>query len=406
MAVIFIKSGILPFHYWIADTYTESNHIFSALLSAIISKAGIFLFILVFYEIMPISLNDKLFFYIIAWLGVITSIITTFKAISQDEMKKLLAYSSIAQIGYIITILAVFSQSSLSAALYHTVIHTFTKLLLFINIASIIYISSQKRFENLGGLLYRYPLSFVLLVIGIISLAGMPPLGGFSSKFLIYTELLSQKEGLLLAAVMFSSAASFLYCYKLVYGIYLGQKTAPVENLDNDIPKSFFIPQLISALIIVLLGAAPGTIIPYFNSVSLNPLEFNGIFTLNSSFATFNGGVVMGVFAALFVVILLIITGLKNKKRDVNDRYDISYCGEVPKEGMNLHYGYGMAKELNRIGFIRVILKNSSSTLWNMVQGLFFDSSKLLKQFYSIGVQNGVFVILLFFALTLYYGVF
>ena len=405
---IFIKSGVVPFHHWVVDTYEESNHIFSAILSAIISKAGVFLFILMFTQIIGFKFLEDSIFDIVAWLGVITSIIATFKAISEDELKRLLAYSSIAQIGYIVTVLAVLSGSGIEAGLYHTVIHTFVKLLLFINIASIIYITGKSKFSQLGGLLYQYPTLFILLLIGIVALAGMPPLGGFNSKFLIYTTLLEEKKGLLLAAVMFSSASAFLYCYKLIYGIYLGQPTGDKEEFKK-LPISFYIPQFLGAIVLVVLGIFPslGMVIfnPILSSLGLEITTYQSLFELNSGFASFNGGLLMALFGTVFVLILVMVMSMRNRVVSVRDRFDISYCGEVPDENINLHYGYGMGKELGRISFIKVILENSSKTFWERISIIVKDSSLFLKKLYGLSVQNIGLLIILFFTILLFIGV-
>ncbi len=409
LLTLFVKSGIMPFHYWVVDSYSQSNDLFSALLSAIISKTGIFAFILIFFQIITVQYLQASIFEIVAWLGVITSVIATFKAINEDEAKRLLAYSSIAQVGYIVTILSIVGNLSLEAALYHTVIHTFVKLLLFINVAAILYVSKQQTFSTLGGLLYRYPLNFILLVVGIIALAGMPPLGGFSSKFLIYTALLETHRGLLLAAVLFSSASAFLYCYKLVYGIYLGQPTSPLTERYRPIPAGFYIPQILGAVILLILGTTPGIIVPAFNrilqSVGFAPVADKGLFVLGSDFAAFNGAVIMGVFAIVFLLILLLFSRLKNRSVKPRDRLDISYCGEVPRAGANLHYGYGMGRELSRIGLIRVILSQSSHALWQRIRTLFGDISEILQRLYAVSAQSMGLIIFGFFTILLYLGV-
>ncbi|HHB94609.1 MAG TPA: sodium:proton antiporter [Campylobacterales bacterium] len=408
LITIFIKSAIMPFHYWVVDTYEESDNIFSAILSAIISKAGIFLFITLFIKIIGYKYLQTNLFDIVAWLGVITSIVATIKAISQDSMKRLLAYSSIAQVGYIVTVLAILNSSGLEAGLYHTIIHTFVKLLLFVNIASIIYITGKTKFSELGGLLYEYPTLFILLVIGIIGLAGMPPLAGFNSKFLIYTTLLEQKKALLLVAVMFSSATAFLYCYKLVYGIYLGQPTHSKESYQK-LPNSYYIAQIIGALVLIVLAIFPSLVIEEFNTILISlgfkPTDFKSLFELNGRFASFNGGVIMSVFISIFVVILLIAYKLKNKTRKVKDRLDISYCGETPNPNINLHYGYGLGKELSRIGFIKMVLNNSTQKYWEQIKTITQDSSLLIKQFYNMSIQNIGLIIILFFTILLLRGV-
>ena len=402
---ISIKSGVIPFHYWVVDTYQEADNLFSAILSAIISKSGIFLFIIIFTKIVGYKYLYSNIFDILAWLGVITSIVATVKAISQDSMKRLLAYSSIAQIGYIVTILSVLHGSSIEAGLYHTIIHTFVKLLLFINIASIIYITGKSKFSELGGLLYRYPILFLLLLIGIIGLAGVPPLGGFNSKFLIYTALLEQKKVFLLVAIMFSSVLAFLYCFKLIYGIYLGDEVN--NNEYKSLPKSYYIPQIIGASILVILGALPalGTKIlnPILISLDFKPTIYKSLFELNSHFASFNGAVIMGIFIVIFIAILTITLLVKNRTIKPRDKRDISYCGEVPHT--NLHYGYGLGRELKRIEFIRVILENSISPYWNRVALITKDSSSILITLYNLTVQNIGLLIILFFTILLFIGV-
>ena len=402
---ISIKSGLIPFHYWVVDTYQEADNLFSAILSAIISKSGIFLFIIIFTKIVGYKYLYSNIFDIVAWLGVITSIVATVKAISQDDIKRLLAYSSIAQIGYIVTILSVVHGNSIEAGLYHTIIHTFVKLLLFINIASIIYITGKSRFSELGGLLYRYPMLFILLLIGIIGLAGVPPLGGFNSKFLIYTTLLEQKKVFLLVAIMFSSVLAFLYCFKLIYGIYLGDEVNRSEH--KSLPKGYYIPQILSALILVILGALPAlgtkTLNPILISLDFKPTSYSSLFELNSHFASLNGGVVMGVFIVIFILILTIALLVSNRTIKVRDKRDISYCGEVPQT--NLHYGYGLGRELKRIEFIRVILDNSVSPYWNRVALITKDSSSILITLYNLTVQNIGLLIVLFFTILLFIGV-
>jgi NADH-quinone oxidoreductase subunit M len=406
LLTVFIKSGVIPFHYWVVDAYSRSGDLFSAILSAIISKVGIFLFIVVFFQLITLRHLPSELFEIVAWLGVITSIIATFKAINEDEAKRLLAYSSIAQVGYIITILAVVGSLSLEAALYHTVIHTFVKLLLFVNIAAIIHVTGHGRFSSLGGLMNTYILNFILLVLGIIALAGMPLLGGFSSKFLLYIALLEDHRGVLLAAVMFSSASAFLYCYKLVYGIYLGQSTQEKTTPYPKIPVSFYLPQILGALILLVLGMLPGIIIPFFNTivqrVGLSPITPLGDFELGDHFAAFHGGMVWLAFGGIFVLILLLFALLRNRSVPPRDRFDISYSGETPRADVNLHYGYGMGRELSRIGWIGWILSHHAQTLWGRVEVLAEDASRLMQRLYTLSVQNTAWLILAFFTILLY----
>ncbi|MEA2099663.1 MAG: proton-conducting transporter membrane subunit [Campylobacterota bacterium] len=394
---IFVKIGTIGFHYWLVDAYEESHDIFTPFLSAVLSKMGIYALIILVIHVAQPSL-------VLAIMGVLTSIIATFKAIQEDSVKRLLAYSSIAQLGYIVTVLGV--TDGMGGALYHSLIHTAVKLLLFINIAGIIFITGRNKFSQLGGLIYKTPQSFVLLLVGIITLAGMPPLGGFASKFMIYTSLLDAKYLLILSAVMFSSASAFLYIYKLVYGIYLGHPTNKKLESVLEVPLSFLIPQYILALVLVVLGTFPALVIPYFNKIlaelNLSVIPFTESATLISPFAQFNGLVVMGAFGAIFVVTLLVFMNLRSKAKNVKNRFDIAYCGEEPNESTHLHYGYSMGKELKRVGFINTILKNSVKHFYDYLakQTLFF--SDIFRKIYSGNLSLNFNIATLFLIILLW----
>ena len=396
---IFVKLGTIGFHYWLVDAYEESHNIFTPFLSAVLSKMGVYALIILVVHVAQPSI-------VLAVMGVITSIIATFKAIQEDSIKRLLAYSSIAQLGYIVTVLGV--TDGMGGALYHSLIHTAVKLLLFINIAGIIYITGRSKFSELGGLIYKMPQSFVLLLIGIITLAGMPPLGGFASKFMIYTSLLDAKYLLILSAVMFSSASAFLYIYKLIYGIYLGHPTNKKLESVKEVPWSFLVPQYLLSLVLIIIGTFPALIIPYFNKIlselNLKTIAFTKSATLITPHAEYNGFVVMGAFCVIFVVVLLVFMSTRSKAKNVNDRFDIAYCGEVPDENTHLHYGYSMGKELKRVGFINRIYKNSTKFFYDYLAKQMLSFSDIFRKIYSGNLAINFNVATIFVILLLWWG--
>jgi len=401
---LFVKIGVIGFHYWLVDAYTQSHDLFTAFLSAVLSKMAIYALIVFLIIVVDISaMSDLWLSYTLAILGLLSSIIATFKAINEDSMKRLLAYSSIAQLGYIVTVLSF--ADGVSGALYHSLIHTLVKLLLFINVASIIYVTSKSKFSELGGLIYRMPQSFVLLLVGIIALAGMPPLGGFASKYLIYNTLLEHGNLLILSAMMFSSAAAFLYIYKLIYGIYLGHPTSKKLETIEEVPSIFLIPQYIIAFIVIVLGTFPGIITPYLNSIlgelKLKALPLVSATVLGTENGSYNGLIVIVAFALIFALILFALYSLSsNKIREAKDRFDIAYCGEVPNEGTHMHYAFSMGKELRRVGFIGTILRNSSSYFYDFLSRQLFSFAQLLRRIYS-GNLSANFNIAAIFILTL-----
>jgi len=414
----FTKAGVIGLHYWVVDTYSKAPDLFSSILSAVMSKMGIYgLFLLygniIGYDELKIMfgtvLNGTDFGYILAVIGVATSIIATFKAITQDEVKRLLAYSSIAQLGYIVAVIGFGTSYGVAGAMYHTLIHTIIKLLLFINVAAIVAQTGKNKFSELGGLIYRTPISFVMLLIGIIGLAGMPPLGGFASKFMMYNAAVDTKFALILIGMLFSGAASFLYCYKLVYGIYLGHPSSKDLESTKEVSISYLFPQILLALLLILTGAFPGAFIKVINPIlqefSLALIPYDGIGVMNSAVGNFNGFFIMSAFVVFFLLILLLIWRIKSKAKNNLNRFDISYCGEVPSQNTSLHYGYGFGTELHRIKFVNAILKRTSSNFYESLATQTKKTSELFSRMYYGNIHNTMIIILLFFSALFFVGV-
>ncbi len=414
----FTKAGVIGLHYWVVDTYSKAPDLFSSILSAVMSKMGIYGLFLIYGNIIGYHelkimfgtmLNGTDFGYVLAWIGVATSIIATFKAITQDEVKKLLAYSSIAQLGYIVAVIGFGTSYGVAGAMYHTLIHTIIKLLLFINVAAIVAQTGKNKFSELGGLIYRTPVSFVMLLIGIIGLAGMPPLGGFASKFMMYNAAIDTKFALILIGMLFSGAASFLYCYKLVYGIYLGHPTSKSLESTKEVSIHYLIPQIILALLLVLTGAFPGAFIKVINPIlkefSLSTIGYDGLGVMQSAVGNFNGFFIISAFVVIFLLILLLIWRIKSKAKNNLNRFDISYCGEVPTADTSLHYGYGFGTELYRIKFVNAILKRSSSHFYESLATQTKKTSELFSRMYYGNIHNTMIIILLFFSALFFLGV-
>ena len=404
---LFIKMGTIGFHYWVVDSYNQANNLFTAYLSAILSKMGIYALIIFLFQVVDIKSLETIYLqYFLAFMGVLTSIIATFKAIKEDEVKRLLAYSSIAQLGYILTVLAI--ANGLGGALYHAVIHTLVKLLLFINIAGVIAITGRSKLSELGGLIYRMPQSFVMLLIGIIVIAGMPPLGGFASKYLIYTSLLDAKLLLILTAMMFASVSAFLYVYKLIYGVYLGQPTNHNLEKVNDVSIWYLIPQYIISMILIIIGTFPALIVPYLNGIltqfNITNIEYQNSSILTTNIGSFNGEVVMYSFIGIFVIVLIFLSSLKSDTKNVKDRFDIAYCGEEPDANTPLHYGFSLGQELRRVNFINIIWQNSSSYFYNSLANITSGVSLILRKIYTGNLRVNFHIAIIFAILLLWWG--
>ncbi|MBK5963153.1 sodium:proton antiporter [Thiocystis minor] len=408
-----IKVGALPLHLWVPRSYDQAPDVFSAFLSALMSKMGIYALILLL-TLFPEGLaglfgqflKGPAAGYVLAWIGVITSIVATFKAISQEDMKRLLAYSSIAQVGYIVTAIGVGSSLAIGGALFHSLVHTLVKLLLFIAIAGIVLQTGHRRFIDLGQLIGRMPISFFGVLIGIIGLAGMPPLPGFASKYLIYVSLLEAHWLLLLAAMILSSTAAFVYCYKLIYGPFLGHANSPEARVATEAPWQYLVPQIVLMGLLVALGIFPGWAIeilidPVLTALGMTPIGAPAWGQLATAYGGYDGVVLMSVFATVFVLVTAIFFLLRGRMRQAGSPYDLSYAGEVPTAETPLHYGAGLGRELRRIPLVGWILSHSTQGFYAGLVRQTQAAAGLLSGLYSGNPQTWILLAVLILAATL-----
>ena len=184
-----IKSALFPFHTWVPDAYSSSTPTSSAILSSLISKGYIFLLIKFYYrvfglrEVVNAQVEDVLLVF-----GAAGAVIGSVLAIRQLDIRRMIAYSSMAQIGYIYMAIGLGTQSGMTAALFQLMAHAICKSLLFIATGGLCAASKDKRsFPSLRGAAYRHPVAGAAFVVGALSMIGIPFLSGFAVK-LAYAE--------------------------------------------------------------------------------------------------------------------------------------------------------------------------------------------------------------------------
>ncbi|RLF87624.1 NADH-quinone oxidoreductase subunit M, partial [Thermococci archaeon] len=174
-----VKAGMFPLHVWAPDAYSETNQSYAAMFSGVLSKAGVYGFIML-YLLMGTRLAIELggfrsttkFGYIITFLGGLTIIVGGLLAALQEDIRKLFAYSSISQLGYILVGIGVGTALSMQAALFHALSHALFKGLFFLIVATIVYRTGKTTFADMGGLAEKMPFTFAMAFVAILSLAG------------------------------------------------------------------------------------------------------------------------------------------------------------------------------------------------------------------------------------------
>jgi len=260
-----IKSAMFPFHAWAPDTYAFAPPMSSAILSGLIGKAYIFLLIKFIFRVIGLDIIvashiDSILFA----CGVTGMIIGSVMAISQRDIRRMVAYSSVSQIGYIYMGLGMGTEVGVAAALFQMLAHAAAKSLLFLSTNELTSVSGdRKRFHYLHGAGYRNPVAGVVFTVGAMSLVGIPFTGGFIAKLNLATAGMPMggwMRALVLIALAISTLLNAVYYLHTVVSLY---RRAPAEI---DYPPSHRVPWhaaaalVISMLLTVYLGLGSGPI--------------------------------------------------------------------------------------------------------------------------------------------------
>ena len=261
------KISAVPFHMWAPDVYEGASTPVSMFLSTGSKKMGfvvLFKIFLVLFVVGQSGFAQGEMQYVFAFIAAITMTVGNIVAISQKNIKRMLAYSSIAQAGYILIALAVMSQYALTGGIFHMITHVFMKGGAFIVVAALIAAGLGENISDYKGLAKRAPLVAAAMLLFLFSLAGIPPLAGFASKFVLFSGAIVidgavQTQWIWLAFVAILNSAISLYYYARVVKAMYVDKGESDEKLV--IRKTHLLAILICVAFVIAIGVYPEPVI-------------------------------------------------------------------------------------------------------------------------------------------------
>ncbi|ALM75672.1 proton-conducting transporter transmembrane domain-containing protein [Thermococcus barophilus] len=283
------KAGAVPVHFWLPDAHPAAPSNISALMSGVMIKVAVYGLIRTTCYLLGLNYT---FGIVVALIGTVSLTIGTLYALKQTDAKRLLAYHSVGQMGYIwlgtgvgIALLAKgnpLGVVALAAGLYHLVNHAVFKGLLFLSTGSILYRTHSRDLNKLKGLGKLMPVTAIFTFIAAMSIAGAPPFNGFMSKWLIYQTTFLSGNGLIVffgVMALFISAATLASFIKF-YTTAFGGEPEEITKDAREVPFPMLLGKGILALLCVLLGVVPGVILPLLTSpgkafVPMSPLATN-----------------------------------------------------------------------------------------------------------------------------------
>jgi multicomponent Na+:H+ antiporter subunit D len=248
---LLIKCGVVPFHGWVPDAYSEAPIAVSVLLAGIVTKvSGIYVMLRLFSSVFVMG---ESFGNAIMFIGIISIVLAALAAFRQNEIKRMLAYSSISQVGYIALAVGCATPLAYLGAVLHFFNHAIFKSLLFVNSASL-----EKKFGStdtaiITGLGNQLPVTSVTSLVGLLSTAGIPPLSGFWSKLIIIIALFNSGRFAYGSIALLASVLTLAYFLTLERNVFF-MKPEMTMDTEDGIPFSIKFSEILLAVITIGVG--------------------------------------------------------------------------------------------------------------------------------------------------------
>ncbi len=351
----FAKLGAFPLHIWLPIAHGNAPHPFSPVLSGALVKLGAFVAVFALIKISPATvlieaINLPLGQYAVALLGSASIVFGTLMAIREDDAKKLLAYSSMSHGGYILVAFSLLDSMAFAGGLYHILAHALASAGAFMAIAAVARQTGTTKMKELGGMIHKMPITYIVYLVAIISMAGIPPMGGFISKWMIFQSVINQGLIFVGIAVFFGSIGSFLYVFRPLAALFLGQELSVYKGKVKEAPILMLIPMIIITLANIYTGVFPNGILNYTNNIIVE-LGYSPIvlepFLIHGSNGILNPSLISLVFGIGVVVAFIIFIVLKKSKQvSLMDTY--TAANFVHNEEL-LHYATDFYAPLERM---------------------------------------------------------
>jgi len=351
------KAGVIPLHVWLPEAHPAAPSNVSALMSGVMLKTAIYGIIRVTFDL--IRVFPLWWGAMVLILGLITAIMGILYAIMQNDIKRMLAYSSVENIGVILIGIGlaiiftsfhipVLAALSLTAVFYHSINHAMFKGLLFMGAGALLHATHKKNMDEMGGLIHYMPWTSTLFLIGSISISALPPFNGFISEWLLFQAFLlspslnSPLLNLLIpmgAALLALTAALVAACFVKAFGItflghWRGHHHPPLQKMGLEVNWPMRLGMILPALMCLILGILPTMVIEWMDKIS-DELVGGKIATTAGAFgwlwltpvaherASYSGAI---VFLWIIVVVMLVYILLHIRKTAIH-RVPLWDCG-------------------------------------------------------------------------------
>lgn len=390
------KIASMGLHIWLPGAHGEAETDVSPMVSAILLKAGMFGLVVLMSAIQNPMIGNVSITYIMSWLGVITVFGGNLMAIYQEDAKRLLAYSSVGNLGYVLFGLSLMTHLGWLTSITYALNHFLFKAMLFLAIGGVVMRVKTKNMYEMGGLIKRMPISFISVLIGIIALSGVPPLSGFAGKWLTYNVLIEKGWVLQGVVLIIGGLIAFLYCFRLIHTIFLGQLKDNHRKV-KEAPIAILIPQVLFIFAIMFFSAYPGMVLRPVGDFLVKIFPQGVIDWQNGvAFTAFGHWDGLGVLMITGVVFALVFAWLllTNRKTQKVGQFNIVYAAERPSRPELTHVGYNFFAHYRKA--LGVLSKPYAEKFWDGLSGISHSTADFIRKLYTGNGQTYLVHIIIF----------
>jgi formate hydrogenlyase subunit 3/multisubunit Na+/H+ antiporter MnhD subunit len=377
------KTAAIGVHIWLPGAHAEAETDVSPLLSGILLKAGLFgLFVLL------INMGKQQFYgieltHVLMWIGALSALLGNLMAVFQEDAKRLLAYSSIAQMGYALFGLALMNHLGWLMALLFVVNHYIYKSMLFLSVGGVAKRTGTKEMYRMGGLITLMPLTFIAVLIGIIAVSGVPPLSGFGGRWVFYNAIMTADYRLPMVIIFLAGPIAFLYLFRLIHTVFLGQLKDEHRKL-KEAPFWILAPQMIYVVFLLGFALVPGLALQRVDEFMNQFFPHNGLnwegLTITSNFGYWSPVSIMIIIGVIFVSLFAWLVFVNRRAQKVK-QFNIVYAAERPYRPETTHFAWNFfAPYRKALGFLTQPLV---TRFWDTVAESLHTSADLMRRLYT-----------------------
>jgi formate hydrogenlyase subunit 3/multisubunit Na+/H+ antiporter MnhD subunit len=385
----FAKAGAMPMHSWIPDTSQYAPVPVTALLPASLDKLlGIYLLMRICTDLFVMNKAMMVF---LMTIGAFTILAAVMMALIQRDLKRLLGYHAVSQVGYMVLGIGTATPIGIAGGLFHMLNNAIYKSCLFLIGGNVEYRTKTTELDSLGGLGKFMPLTFIACLVASFSISGLPPFNGFVSKWMVYQGLIdlgSKSQGvgfrlfsfLCLMSAMFGSGLTLASFLKLIHATFLGQRpTEPIGQWPKEVPWTMWLPMIILASVCIIFGVfhlrvpLKHLILP----AAVSGVIFKGFWDSSLATLLIFVGVILGV----------VIYWLSSPGKIGNEREDATYIGgeNISPEVARVS-GVDFYNTVKNTKYIRAIYKKAQEgffDIYEQVRKGTFAFDRVLRQLHS-----------------------